>query len=169
MMGMRMPETCWAVFKRQVINLRSCCIWLDDSVESMRMHGLEKTLNPKWALANYFFGVGTCFLSDVTLRRTVFGTNLRHRTSQKREGHLTKLPVEKTSLTWVNEGAALVEWYWQKKNRRIWGCGEPLSLPLGTQQKSRGMERDRARACAVRYRRLTPWDTVRSALLNKVV
>ena len=27
-MGMRMPETCWAVFKRQVINLGSCCIWL---------------------------------------------------------------------------------------------------------------------------------------------
>ena len=32
-MGMRMPETCWAVFKWQVINLRSCCIWLFDSVE----------------------------------------------------------------------------------------------------------------------------------------
>ena len=40
MMGMRMPETCWAVFKRQVINLRSCCISLVDSVESMMMHGL---------------------------------------------------------------------------------------------------------------------------------
>ena len=35
-----MPETCWAVFKRQVINLRSCCILLVDSVESMMMHGL---------------------------------------------------------------------------------------------------------------------------------
>jgi len=33
MMGMRMPETCWPVFKRQVINLRNCCIWLADSVE----------------------------------------------------------------------------------------------------------------------------------------
>ena len=33
MMGMRMPETCWAVFKRQVINLRHCCIWLVDSFE----------------------------------------------------------------------------------------------------------------------------------------
>ena len=43
-MGMRMPETCWAVFKWQVINLRSCCIWLVDSVESMMMHGLA---NPK--------------------------------------------------------------------------------------------------------------------------
>jgi hypothetical protein len=32
-LGMRMPETCWAVFKRQVINLRSCCILLVDSVE----------------------------------------------------------------------------------------------------------------------------------------
>ena len=44
MMGTRMPETCWAVFKRQVINLRSCCIWLVNSVESMMMHGLA---NPK--------------------------------------------------------------------------------------------------------------------------
>jgi hypothetical protein len=35
MMGMRVPETCWAVFKRQVINLRICCIWLVDSVESI--------------------------------------------------------------------------------------------------------------------------------------
>ena len=44
-MGTRMPETCWAVFKRQVINLRSCCILLVDSVESMMMHGLA---NPKF-------------------------------------------------------------------------------------------------------------------------
>jgi hypothetical protein len=33
MMGMRMPETCSAVFKRQVINRRNCCIWLVDSFE----------------------------------------------------------------------------------------------------------------------------------------
>ena len=32
-MGMRMPETCWAVCKWQVINLMICCIWLVDSVE----------------------------------------------------------------------------------------------------------------------------------------
>jgi hypothetical protein len=29
-----------AVHKRQVINLRNCCIWLVDSVERMMMHGL---------------------------------------------------------------------------------------------------------------------------------
>ena len=40
MMGMRIPETCCAVFKRQVINLRNSCIWLVDSFESMMMHGL---------------------------------------------------------------------------------------------------------------------------------
>jgi hypothetical protein len=36
MMGVRTPETCWAVHtsKRQVINLRSCCIWLVDLFES---------------------------------------------------------------------------------------------------------------------------------------
>jgi hypothetical protein len=32
------------IFKRQVINLKNCCIWLADSVESMMMHGLA---NPK--------------------------------------------------------------------------------------------------------------------------
>ena len=43
--GMRMPETCWAVSKQQVINLKSCCILLVDSDESMMMHGLA---NPKF-------------------------------------------------------------------------------------------------------------------------
>jgi len=28
MMGMRIPKTCWAVFKRQAIKLRDWCIWL---------------------------------------------------------------------------------------------------------------------------------------------
>jgi hypothetical protein len=44
MMGMRMPEICWAVFKRQAINLRNCGILLVDSFECMIMHGLG---NPK--------------------------------------------------------------------------------------------------------------------------
>jgi hypothetical protein len=29
-MSMRMPETCWALFKRQAINMRDWCIWLVD-------------------------------------------------------------------------------------------------------------------------------------------
>jgi hypothetical protein len=33
MMGMRMPETCWAVFKRQALKLRDWCIWLVDLFE----------------------------------------------------------------------------------------------------------------------------------------
>jgi hypothetical protein len=33
MMGMRMPETCWAVFKWQAIKLRDWCIWLVDLFE----------------------------------------------------------------------------------------------------------------------------------------
>jgi hypothetical protein len=44
MMGVRMPETCWAVFKRQAINLKDWCIWLVDLFEYMMMHGLT---NPK--------------------------------------------------------------------------------------------------------------------------
>ena len=43
-MGIKMPETCWAVFKRQAINLRDWCIWLVDLFEYMMMHGLT---NPK--------------------------------------------------------------------------------------------------------------------------
>jgi hypothetical protein len=45
MMGMRMPKTYWAVFKRQAINLRNCCIWLVDSFECIMMHELA---NPKF-------------------------------------------------------------------------------------------------------------------------
>jgi len=33
MMGVRTPETCWAVHKRQVIKLRNCCIWFVDLFE----------------------------------------------------------------------------------------------------------------------------------------
>jgi hypothetical protein len=44
MTGTRMPETCWAVFKRRAINLRDWCIWLVDLFECMMMHGLT---NPK--------------------------------------------------------------------------------------------------------------------------
>jgi hypothetical protein len=38
MMGMRMPETCWTVFKWQVINLRNCCIRFVDLFESYKNH-----------------------------------------------------------------------------------------------------------------------------------
>ena len=44
-MGKRMPELCWAVFKRRAINLRDWCIWLVDLFECMVMHGLT---NPKF-------------------------------------------------------------------------------------------------------------------------
>ena len=44
-MDMRMSETCWAVFKRQVIKLRDWCIWLADLFEYMMMHG---STNPKF-------------------------------------------------------------------------------------------------------------------------
>ena len=46
-MGMRMPETCWAVFKRQAINPRNCCIWLADSFQCMMKHGLAKPKKKK--------------------------------------------------------------------------------------------------------------------------
>jgi hypothetical protein len=31
--GVGTPETCWAVYKRQAVNLRDCCIWLVDLFE----------------------------------------------------------------------------------------------------------------------------------------
>ena len=43
MMGIRMPETCWALFKRQAINLRDWCIWLVDLFEYMDL--VEDLLN----------------------------------------------------------------------------------------------------------------------------
>jgi hypothetical protein len=57
-MGMRMPETCRAVFKRQVLNLRYCCIWLVDSVESMMMHGLANPKSSGSILPLYLFVTG---------------------------------------------------------------------------------------------------------------
>jgi len=48
---MRMYETCWAVFKRQAINLRNCCIWLVDSLEYMMMNGLT---NPNFKSYNVY-------------------------------------------------------------------------------------------------------------------
>ena len=33
MTGVRTSDPCWAVHKRQVINLRNCCIWLVDLLE----------------------------------------------------------------------------------------------------------------------------------------
>jgi len=33
--GVRTPETCWAVNKRQVINWRDCCIWLVNLFEEL--------------------------------------------------------------------------------------------------------------------------------------
>jgi hypothetical protein len=34
MMGVRTPETCWAINKLHVINLRNCCMWLVDLFET---------------------------------------------------------------------------------------------------------------------------------------
>jgi len=36
-MGVEAPETCWATQKRQVINLRNCCIWLVNLFELVDM------------------------------------------------------------------------------------------------------------------------------------
>ena len=62
-MGMRMPETCWAVSKRQVIYLRSCCILLVDSVESVMMHGLANLkISRLMFLLIFFLCLYYCFV-----------------------------------------------------------------------------------------------------------
>jgi hypothetical protein len=40
MMGGKMPETCWAVNKRQDNKLENCCIWLVIYLNCTMMHGL---------------------------------------------------------------------------------------------------------------------------------
>jgi hypothetical protein len=73
MMGMRMPETCWIVFKRQVIKLRNWCIWLVDLFEYMMMHGLT---NPKFVWLLYILSIrqgqpiGTCNYAFTTYEPT---------------------------------------------------------------------------------------------------
>ena len=37
MMGVEVPETCWATHKRQVINLWNCCIWLVNLFDSVEI------------------------------------------------------------------------------------------------------------------------------------
>jgi hypothetical protein len=66
MMDMRMPETCWAVFKRQAINLRDWCFWLVDLFEYMKMHGLT---NPKSTDA---FDIKTLEISTTWSQTAVF-------------------------------------------------------------------------------------------------
>jgi hypothetical protein len=47
MMGMRMSETCWAVFKRQAVNLVDWCSWLVDLFEYRRKYAPPKRLYQK--------------------------------------------------------------------------------------------------------------------------
>jgi len=68
MMGMRMPETRWAVFKRQAIKLRDWCIWLVDLFECMMMHGLT---NHKFRTFVYLLSKDLDRVSTWALRSTL--------------------------------------------------------------------------------------------------
>ena len=65
MMGMRTPETCWAVHKRQVINLRDCCIWLVDLLD---LYSWEFYILRYWAVIGLY--ISWCVTSE-TLDGTV--------------------------------------------------------------------------------------------------
>jgi hypothetical protein len=82
-MGLRTPETCWAVSKRQVVNWRNCCIWLVIYFSSMIMHGLTNfnplnaELNPTCRLLILlgdltFMGKCIVSISNKMQRSTVF-------------------------------------------------------------------------------------------------
>jgi len=79
-MGVRTPETCWAVHKRQVINLRNCCVKLVDLFEyhTYVCCWLLCTISTTWPqisnssmdLSNYFISVQ---LHDTCTNGTLFG------------------------------------------------------------------------------------------------
>jgi hypothetical protein len=67
MMGMMVPETCWAVFKRQAIKLRNWGIWLVELCECMMIHGLtnpppqkKKIVSCKCQSINFVYGNIRC-------------------------------------------------------------------------------------------------------------
>jgi hypothetical protein len=96
MMGKRMPETCWAVFKRQALNLRDLCIWLVDSFECLMKNGLAKPIfhyrvdisaplvsiqsqnNPIHTLMLYVFKFHFNIVLSLTSRCSTFSLSLRY-------------------------------------------------------------------------------------------
>jgi hypothetical protein len=120
-----MPETCWAVFKWQVINLKSCCILLVDSVESMMMHGLA---NPKshlrfgslwsytstphtclhgeqtYCFASFFYHL-QCFLSNIKLLK-LYGISSQLCCSEKNVKLCLCSIKHYTMKTWGSGGRA---------------------------------------------------------------
>ena len=109
MMGMRMPETCWAVFKRRVINLRSCCILFVDSVEThMRTCGCVCAWNlpacPK--RAKYYFKKIENILLKVGFER-----NVGLRGSRKLYKFLIKTSIVFFSSHRIHINWQLIYWY----------------------------------------------------------
>ena len=104
MTGMRMPETWWAIFKWQVINLRNCCIWLVHSFECMMMHGLA---NPKFTICTVLLigqtesEVITSFAYKKTKQLTVYILPLSLSLSLSPSLSLSFCPCVVNSKTWV--------------------------------------------------------------------
>ena len=69
-MGMRMPETCWAVFKRQAIKLRDWCIWLVDLSEDKKCSICS--INPRYIWYIRRFGDYFSFLPSNWFNRICF-------------------------------------------------------------------------------------------------
>ena len=66
MMGMRTPETCWAVHKLQVINGRNCCIWLVDIFELSFCIFLHPPITIPWLSTLSPNNLSLCFSLNIT-------------------------------------------------------------------------------------------------------
>jgi hypothetical protein len=106
MMGMRMPETCWAVSKWQVINLRSCCILLVDSVEYMMMHRLA---NPKCTLSRQAWWNTSLVTQGKSVWCHFIVSNLLQ------DGHLIV-------MLWFIEGMLVHVWQMYSVKQRVFRC-----------------------------------------------
>jgi hypothetical protein len=70
MMGGRTPETCWAVNKHQVMNLRNCCIWLLIYLNSLML--ILITFSLTWNFVVYYlstlFALVVSFSTSTSLK-----------------------------------------------------------------------------------------------------
>jgi len=87
-MGLRTPETCWAVNKCQVVNWRDCCIWLVIYLNRTMMHGLTNFkltmcfFNQNQICSNFHM-ISLNLLLFLSVYHTVLHYSIRHHMSFK--------------------------------------------------------------------------------------
>ena len=123
MMGKRMPETCWAVFKRQVINLWSCCNFLVDSVERLMIvvsyvcWPVKNNRTGRWHVSRVASCCTGCWVLWLSLRVDVWCVACA--TDWAQSESLDVLQMERTGRSlshlmccrWNGLGAVYVTWF----------------------------------------------------------